>query len=104
MNVEVDLDETQSAIEPVGKKRKEDDVTRERMDVAARRAAKEVMKEMASEHERREQRLMTEMASENVERERRLIDHMDGSVASCSPLKCRTVVAMRRTVSRRWRQ
>ena len=48
MNVDIDLDETQAAIvEPVGEKRKEDDVTRELLDDAAKRAAKEVMKEMA---------------------------------------------------------
>ena len=64
--LEVDFDETQAAIEHVGKKRKEDDVTGEMMEDAAKRAAKEVMKEMASESDKRE---------------RRLIDHMDGSVA-----------------------
>ena len=59
MNVDIDLDETQAAIvEPVGKKRKEDDVTREMLDDAAKRAAKEVMKEMASENDKREQRLL----------------------------------------------
>ena len=52
MNVDIDLDETQAGIvEPVGEKRKEDDVTRELLDDAANRAAKEVMKEMATEND-----------------------------------------------------
>ena len=62
VNVEVDLDETQAAaLEPTGKKKKENDVTRKMLDDAAKRAAKEAMREMASENFKIEQRLMKEM-------------------------------------------
>ena len=66
MNVDVHLDETQATVDPAGKKRKENDVTWDMLDDAAIRAAKKVMKEVASESDKREQRLL---------------DHMDGSVA-----------------------
>ena len=51
MNVEVDFDETEAAVlEPPGWKGKQNDVTREMLDdIAKKKVAKEVMKEMASQ-------------------------------------------------------
>ena len=51
MNVEVDLDETQAGVEPAGKKRKEDEVSKELVAAAVQMAVDNVMKRIESQRQ-----------------------------------------------------